>query len=172
MIFKTYFILKLGGIGMGIPSVPSKLFVLEKSLREHPILVAPIDGMDAGAQYARDRVLQIESLIKVIANDTQFHTDGLLFSIHGSERLISRAFELRGNEGESSTPFSSSDLISGLYREGEPGVNKRYHSQIEIDRLAVEYVSNYDVVYIPDVFDDATFTKVRDEFLNLLMFIY
>jgi hypothetical protein len=106
--------------------------------------------------YASARMSQLESLHQAFDDDSTFYTDGLLFSIRDVQKFVSRT---GGSDcDQNSSEFA--ELIKAVSRQGEHGINSRYHQQDAIDRLAKDYISNFGVVYVPDVFDDLTLRKV------------
>ena len=165
MMFLTVLVFILIEASIQGLSVPSRHFVTREMVespltRDIPKRTTNLAGKYSLSLYNRD-----ESLKRVLANGDAFHTDALIFALLDTSSNIHKIENTRVDMTESDSPdmFSFSEyesLLEAVMDETGPGIHSRFINASVLAELSDLYLRNYEIIYLPEVFDPSTFDRV------------
>lgn len=110
-----------------------------------------------------DRTKSIE---RVVSSGDDFHNDALFFALLDTGMYMEKIEQLSLNATESAVPgiitFREYELLLNIFEDPRvPRVHARFANSSLLTQLSQSYVENFEIIYIPEVFDSSTFDRVR-----------
>ena len=112
---------------------------------------------------------QLESVIGAIENQDSFHLDALVFSLNRTRNFLDWKSNL-SNEKWSGNGISFHDyerLIKFATTSNSAGINLAWTSQSAMAKLSQQFRTNFDILYVNNIFDEWTLNQIRKEVARL-----
>jgi hypothetical protein len=146
-------------------TVPSKTFVSLNDLKGHPARTVDVGRESLRDAYIQDVKIQIESLIKTVEDEEDFHLDSLVFSLKRTTNILGKDGLLSREpwKGNHLSPEDYDRLIRITSEHGFPGINLDVARESILRDLSKKFVENYDILYVDNIFDEWTLNQMRTE---------
>lgn len=148
--------------------VPSKDFVSKELIDVSLSRVSHVSQRPSTlyGKYLLSIYHRTKSIERVVASGDDFHIDALLFALLDTEIYAEKIERLSFNATESVVPdvitFREYELLLNTFMDPRgPRVHARFANSSLLTQLSQSYVENFEIIYIPEVFDSSTFDRVR-----------
>jgi hypothetical protein len=146
-------------------SIPSKHFVTKDFIGASHILNEINDPAGLLEKYIRSLVDRVKSLEDVVASGDDFHTDAVLFSLLDAPMYILKVeksiLNVTGHGSGHSFSFQDYEmLLRAVMDQTGPEIHPRFLNSSLLSELSHTYMKNFEIVYVPDIFDSTTFDRV------------
>jgi hypothetical protein len=146
-------------------SIPSKHFVTKDFIGASHILNDINDPAGLLEKYIRSLVERVKSLEEAVASEDDFHTDAVLFALLDAPMHILKVqksiVNVSGYDSDHSFSFEDYEmLLRAVMDQTGPEIHPRFLNASLLSDLSHTYMKNYEIIYVPDIFDPTTFDMV------------
>lgn len=151
--------------------IPTHAHVTLDTIKHETIRSQSFTDESIAGRYGRSIQAHLSSLIAVIERDEAFHLDALVYTFGRAREALDRLERSeRGPKRIDTGDFDLLDyelILRNISSPESPGINVELVSSASLLSFQTAFKSNFDIIYVKDIFDDWTLREVRKEISRL-----